>query len=492
MKEKSNFNQAMWLGIGQLCTFAIAFITAPILSRYFDKVEYGTYRQILYVYISLQSLFTMGLPNVFAYFIPRLNVGQQKILINRLTLIFLVLGGLFSLVLFLSAEMIGELLNNPELSVGIRLFSLFPLFTLPAMGVEGIYTAIRRAKEIAIYHIFSKIMMFLCIVLPVIIWHVGYRGAIIGWGIASFITFIIAMYMKKRPYVKVDVEKIPNMYREIFSYSFPLTGAFIAGFFVNSADQFFVSRYYGTQVFAEFSNGCFSIPIVGMIAVSVKSVLLPLFSKADATHTLDSAVVSYNNAVKKTTTIVMPVLLFCVFFADDCVVALFGKEYLNSQYYLRMYIIRDFLQIFPYFAVLMALGYSKFYMNMHILGAILLWILDFIIVNVCGTASIIVLVSSLFHVLCSLAAFIFIYRKTRISLLPVNLQKYIGKLLLHCCICLTILFFVRNMKWMQCNVFMLLIVLGSLYYTMIIISGKFLSINYLESIQMLRKVRRNG
>ena len=145
MKEKSNFNQAMWLGIGQLCTFAIAFITAPILSRYFDKVEYGTYRQILYVYISLQSLFTMGLPNVFAYFIPRLNVGQQKILINRLTLIFLVLGGLFSLVLFLSAEMIGELLNNPELSVGIRLFSLFPLFTLPAMGVEGIYTAIRRA-----------------------------------------------------------------------------------------------------------------------------------------------------------------------------------------------------------------------------------------------------------------------------------------------------------------------------------------------------------
>ena len=229
-----------------------------------------------------------------------------------------------------------------------------------------------------------------------------------------------------------------------------------------------------------------------MIAVSVKSVLLPLFSKADATHTLDSAVVSYNNAVKKTTTIVMPVLLFCVFFADDCVVALFGKEYLNSQYYLRMYIIRDFLQIFPYFAVLMALGYSKFYMNMHILGAILLWILDFIIVNVCGTASIIVLVSSLFHVLCSLAAFIFIYRKTRISLLPVNVQKYIGKLLLHCCICLTILFFVRNMKWMQCNVFMLLIVLGSLYYTMIIISGKFLSINYLESIQMLRKVRRNG
>ena len=29
----SNFNQAVWLGIGQLCTFAIAFLTAPIMAR---------------------------------------------------------------------------------------------------------------------------------------------------------------------------------------------------------------------------------------------------------------------------------------------------------------------------------------------------------------------------------------------------------------------------------------------------------------------------
>ena len=112
-ENQSNFHQALWLGVGQLCSFAIAFVTAPILVRYFDKVEYGTYRQILYVYTSLLTLFTMGLPSVFAYFIPRLNTGQQKQLIDRLTFVFLCLGAVFSIALFIFSDLIAELLKNP-------------------------------------------------------------------------------------------------------------------------------------------------------------------------------------------------------------------------------------------------------------------------------------------------------------------------------------------------------------------------------------------
>lgn len=50
-----------------------------------------------------------------------------------------------------------------------------------------------------------------------------------------------------------------------------------------------------------------------MVAASVKNVLLPLFSKADAERNMSSAVLSYNNAVKKTATIIMPMLFFCLF-----------------------------------------------------------------------------------------------------------------------------------------------------------------------------------
>lgn len=490
--KSSNFTQALWLGIGSLCTFLITFLTAPILARYFDKTEYGTYKQILYVYTSLQVLFTMGLPSVFAYFIPRLNTGQQKLLISRLTLIFLGLGAIFSLALFLGADSIASLLKNPELSIGIKLFSPFSLFTLPTMGVEGIYTAIRRTKEIAFYHVFSKVMMFFCIVLPVIVWHTSYQEAIIGWGCASFATFLVAMYMKNSPYKNIDCEAISNMYKRVFNYSLPLTGAFIAGFFCNSADQFFVSRYYGTQAFADFSNGCFSIPIVGMVAASVKGVLLPLFSKADAEHNMSTVIQSYNNAVKKTATIIIPMLFFCFFFAGDVMEALFGGQYTVSQDYLRGYIIRDFLQIFPYFSVLMALGYSRVYMNMHIVGALAIWTIDLFLVRFLVPAPSIVFVSSLFYLSCSITAFIFIFRKTKISLVPQQVIRHVSKLSLHCCIILGMLLFLRYTIMSQMNAFLSIVIFGTFFYFLLIVTQKMVGIKYFESVVQLLNLCKNG
>lgn len=488
--NNSNFNQVLWLSIGQVCTFILSFLTAPILARYFDKVEYGTYRQILYVYTTMTSLFTMGLPSVFAYFIPRLQTGQQKKLIQGLNRIFLLLGALFSISLFCLADVIAGLLNNPELAVGIRLFSPFPLFTLPTMGVEGIYTALKKTKTIAIYQVISQTAMIICIIIPVVFFKTSYREAIIGWGIAAFLRFMVSIYLKNKPYVHVSPELVPNMYRTVFSYSFPLMGAFIAGFFISSADQFFISRYYGSSTFAEFSNGCLSIPIVGMVATSVKSVLLPLFSKADAEHKLGEAVVSYNNALTKTATIIIPMLLFCMFFASDVMVALYGSQYEVSQHYFQMYILRDFFKIVPYFAVLMALGYSKIYMHMHVIGAVLIWCIDFCIVHLGGDAPLIVLVSSLFDMSCRVFACVYIYQNVHINLVPKYQMKYVLIIFLHCLFCLSILTFVHHVYMPTVNAYLSLAIFMTVFYILITISGRLFKINYLEFILLAIKLQK--
>ena len=174
--KSSNFHQVLWLSLGQFFTLALGFVSAAILSRYFDKAEYGTYRQILYVYTTLVMIFTAGLPAVFSYFIPRFSMGQGKRLVNKITYIFLILGAAFSLLLFFGADVLAGILKNPELAIGIKIFSPFPLFTLPTMGVEGIYTALRKTKYIAIYQAINKILMLLCIVLPVILFNGTYRS----------------------------------------------------------------------------------------------------------------------------------------------------------------------------------------------------------------------------------------------------------------------------------------------------------------------------
>lgn len=483
----SNYNQALWLGIGQLCTFALSFISAAILSRYFDKQEYGTYKQILYVYTTLSSLFTIGLPSVFAYFIPRLNNGQQKTLITSLNRIFLFLGLLFSISLYILSKPIADLLNNPELAVGLKIFSPFPLFTLPTMGVEGIYTALKKTKNIALYQIVSKTLMIICIITPVVFFNSSYRVAIIGWGIASFITFLIAMYMKNRPYVKVQKELVPNMYKTIFDYSLPLMGAFVAGFFIASADQFFISRFYGTETFALYSNGSLSIPIATMVSSSVKQVLLPFFSQADANGTMNSTVQTYNNAVSKSATLVFPMLIFCMFYTREIMAFIYGNQYVESDTFMRFHIIRDFVEVFPYYSVLLAIGSSKFYMYMHVFGALFVWLFDLIVVKTHLDASYIVLVRSAFYILSSIIAFKFIFRRTKVNLISHRLLKKLLIIFIHCFISVCIVFYISNSQLSGFNNLLILVISAILFYSIIIISGRFIKINYIESFQLLLK-----
>ena len=83
--NKSNTYQALWVGLGSLSSFGLSVVSAVILSRYFDKAEYGTYKQILYVYNSLLIIFTAGLPRVFGYFLPRVDISQGKHLVWKVS-----------------------------------------------------------------------------------------------------------------------------------------------------------------------------------------------------------------------------------------------------------------------------------------------------------------------------------------------------------------------------------------------------------------------
>ena len=152
-RNKSNYNQALWLSIGYVCSMAVGILSSAILSRYFSKTEYGTYKQIMYVYQILFSVFQAGLPAVFTYFLPRYSQEEGKYIVKKINFLLFILGLLCSLVLFFTSDILADLLKNPKLSTGLKIFSFFPLFTLPTLGVEGIYTVNKNTQFVAIYNV---------------------------------------------------------------------------------------------------------------------------------------------------------------------------------------------------------------------------------------------------------------------------------------------------------------------------------------------------
>ena len=108
----NNTKQAFWVALGSLFSFGFAIVSSMILSRYFDKGDYGTYKQVMYVYNTLLTVFTLGLPKAFSYYLPRVDISQAKNLIKKITRLFFILGAVFSIILYVFAQPIADFMNN--------------------------------------------------------------------------------------------------------------------------------------------------------------------------------------------------------------------------------------------------------------------------------------------------------------------------------------------------------------------------------------------
>lgn len=487
-QNKSNFNQALWLSISYTCSMLVGIVSSMILSRYFDKVEYGTYRQIIFIYNTLLTIFQAGLPSVFTFFLPRYSKEEGKFIVKKLQKILFALGACFSLSLFWGADIIANMFKNPNLADGLRIFSIFPLFTLPTLGIEGIYIVNKKTQYIALYQTVTRILMLLCIVIPVIFIKNDYRYALIGWGIASFIAFIIAVIAKYNEYKDFDTIKIDNISKDIFKYSLPLMGAAIIMMLFNSCTQFFISRYYGTGAFAEFSNGYLTLPFVPMFIAPVRSLLTPIFSKASKEGNYDNALDTLYNGTKQIMTIMIPIIVFAFLFSKEIMVILYGKTYEMSSAYFRMMLCYNFLEMFAFSGIINAIGKTKLHLYINIICTALLFLTSYITVKISiGNPFLIAALFALYNgILHYFIPGIYLHTKENINVVNKDIFRYMFKLLLHATISITIVAVI--VSYLSIPSIILEITIALFTYMVIMLgSSSILKINYLNVLKRILK-----
>ena len=208
---------------------------------------------------------------------------------------------------------------------------------------------------------------------------------------------------------------------------------------------------------------------------------------------MPSALQSYINAVKKTAIIVMPLLMFCLFFADDLMVALFGRQYEVSASYFRIYILRDFVKVFPVFIILTAFGFQKMYMKIFVAGAVFIWFADYMLVSISVPPVLITCISTIFWISSIVVGQMYIRRKKNISLVPKKALLSVAIILAQSFVILFLLLTVRHTIFANMNVFVSLFVFALLFYVLLLLTGKFVGIDYvvvLEGVPLLGKCIR--
>lgn len=402
-----------------------------ILSRYFNKTDYGTYKQVMYVYNTLLAVFTLGLPKAFSYFLPRVELAQSKSLIRKITNLFFLLGGAFSLLLFVFAPQIASFLKNPELTKALRIFAIVPFFMLPTMGLDGILATFKQTKFIALYNILTNTFKLLCVALPVMIWNLSYVEALWGFVIASFVTFTLALYLKYLPVKGQPNEKTTISYKEIFGFSIPLLTASIWGMLINSTDQFFISRYFGTEVFAEFSNGAMELPFVGMIIGACSTVLTPLFArqifeKSDFKTTIYPI---WQSSFVKSAMLLYPIIVFCIFDAVSIMTVFYGAPYAASGAYFQVRLTVNFVKIISYYSILMAIGATRFYSRAFAVFFFVLVGLEYLSVKLFPNPVIVTVIHSALTIINCLVFIGYIARYFKVRFCELFPYKVLGKII---------------------------------------------------------------
>src|SRR5690554_593429 len=351
-----------------------------ILSRYFDKTDYGTYKQIMYTYSTLLTVFTLGLPKAYSFFLPRVSKSEAKDVISKINHILIGSGLIMSLAIFFGADLIATFLKNDELGLPLKYFALVPIFMLPTMGLEGILATYQKAKLIASYNIITKVLMLLCVTIPVIVYDGDVTDAVIGFTIASFISFVVALFLKNHP-VKDEVKaKSSYRYKDIFKYSIPIMMAGIWGIIIISADQFFISRYFGTEVFADFANGSLQLPFVAMIISASSIVLAPVYSDLAFKNNAESKekiINLWKSVFEKTIKLIYPLVVFFFCFADIIMIVLYGEKYENSGSFFQIKLIVNFFTLIAYGPLVLSIGGHKYYYKVHMYGALLLILFEY-------------------------------------------------------------------------------------------------------------------
>ena len=490
LRGQSNTHQSFWVAAGSASSFLFTIVSAAILSRYFDKQEYGTYRQIIFVYNTLLVVFSAGLPKVFAYFLPKYSISEGKDIVKKITGILIIFGAVFSKALFFSSNLIARVLNNQELARGLKYFSPIPILLLPTLGIEGIFATYKKTIYIAIYNILTRTSMLIFIVTPVILLEGSYIHAIYGWIVVSIISFIIAIVFKHIPYRKTNRVKTSLSFKDIFSYSLPLMTASLAGLAIRSADQFYISRYFGTEVFAEYSNGFIQLPFVSMVTGAAAMVLMPQYSKLFHDKAHHSEILTlWNNAIKKSALIIYPIVMFAIFNAGSIIVLLYSKTYSNSIIYFKIALILNFFNIITVAPVLLSRGKSAYYSKIQILFAFIKWTGGYIMILITSNPVAIAIYSVAVNIV-----LIFVFLVKIGNLLDVSLNKLIplskiSLIVLHTFIVISIIKILEISFLDGANLIIKLITNLFLFTGLLLVSSKLFRINYLVVIKPI--INRN-
>lgn len=331
------------------------FLLVIILSRFFSKEDYATFRQLFLPSEIIAPLLGLGLSSSIFYFYPRFS-NKIKLLISSLTLIFvacfvfeiLVIGGL--------GKIISISFKNENLLKYFYYVGFFSFFSLSNTVLYSYFILENKIRiNIIVNFVFNLILLLLLFLIVSYVKNIeiAILLRVVVYGI-SFIT----MFLISKPFKKIDysLNEFYNDLREIFVYSFPISLSLLIGVVSYQIDKIIVSSFCSAEEYAMYVNGAFEIPVIAIITSSIAGASFGLFTQYCKDNEYDKANNLFNKISLASAIVIFPCFVFLFFYSKETIVLIFGKKYIESYFVFEIYLLLLPIRIIQYGNVLIALG----------------------------------------------------------------------------------------------------------------------------------------
>lgn len=352
------FARAVLMIGSKIIAHAAFMLIAVVLARSLTQAEFGTFNQVWLLNKSLVFLFDLGLPVSVYYFWPRLTDPQKKGFILQTLLSLTVLAIPFAATMYFCADAIAVYFNNPALAGHLRLFALYPLVMLPASATEELLLSQGFTARAAVFESFTKIAMIMAVAAAALGGkHLDWvLLALIGYGI---IQLILGIWLVWQPVRRLKAKWSAADWKSQLIYSAPYGLSTLAAVANYQVDKVLVSLFNPPAAFAVYAAGAFEIPISGITALPVTSVLMGDLTQRFGAGDISGFLHIWHQAVRKVALPVFAVTAFLMVFAEPAIIGLFSAKYSDSVGPFRFFLLFLPLRVTVLDYILATLGQTK-------------------------------------------------------------------------------------------------------------------------------------
>lgn len=345
---------------GRAIAFGLSLAIPIALTRLLPLSEYGTYRQLVLVYATLQSLLMFGMPQALQYYFPRLNPKERPQLVRQTWGLLMVVGVVTLGVFMLGQLVLRDLQPDHPLVSYLPLLGLYTGLMLLVIPFQNLLVVEDRTTA-AMWSMvgFSVIDV---LVLPAAAWiDPTATGLLYGILATASIKVVVVMGFLSR-YLQQDSGT--GFMREQLAYGVPM-GLTAMIYVINvNIDKYLVSIFFSTAIFAYYYVGSLWTIVFGWITQSVAQVVLPTLSGAHKKGDFSEMTRIQGESVRLLALIFIPLTVILPLIANPLIIILFTVDYVEAVPVFLVYLLLLPSRAFNPGWILMASGQTTYLLRL--------------------------------------------------------------------------------------------------------------------------------